>query len=1127
MRDFTFKYNPNRVSKCPICGGKGNHYAEIEGTALRWCWQPPVVAPRGYRETKHPNIFIDESQFEPEYNRPKQVEERKNHTSPNLASPPMRDIVYRAQLRQFSLSGKDRRSILDRGFSPEQIERVPFKTLNSGTRWGLVEPIAQAFNDQLDGIPGFYRNKYDKWTLAGGSGLLIPVENVDGNLIALQIRPHNTNKNEESDKPKYIWVSSRKKKCGTASGAPAGVVYPEGQHKNNHSSRVIYTEGFFKALAAAEKFKCPVVWVAGVHQWRSAIEPLAALNPNEIQIAFDMDLFDNRHVQSALVQSITAFGHMLGSQIRTIHWNPLLGKGIDDAILKGGLAETDLQFLSFDEILSELTPPAKLPNTKYLRINDDFSLTPPKEEETPKKEECWTATERAVINALQAPFGTISFITAGTGYGKSTALCRNIQKNTLVVAKNYDDSGEQLRKDFEEYGIHIEWHYGKQLPAERLPKNAPKSRLERSKEAYCKDFSRAVRATRSGHNGCKGCPFFTVTDEEGEKWYGCGYRKHLDDLRFSPFYGMAIPEVALQENILERYETIVFDDIANLLQNLANQRVINIEDIATWQVKSEDMPPSFTDFLNSLREELSKAQLEPIGISKQLRKEAKAALRAIKEIEQSPLPCEEKFQEAGQWHYPKAWVKDLLDAMAKGLPIDLRAGQLTFWTGRPEVLKILRKKRIVILDATPDLTVWKGLLGPSLKFSINIPKLPKAEPRIIQVPDVLGSKKQIERLAPHILNLAKRENAFIITRAGECVGKLDADGWLGRHERGLNHLQNYDAGILAGHLSLPPDEARNMAQGIRALARRLNVPDPVVEEIECDENGRAWATYYDKSRRYTGLQRYTALNKDSLAAHIARHHHTSAVIQTWGRNRGPKILYLIDGMPLYSPDPNNPIWITVMTLRELGLDPAETRGNPKLDKANELVSKAARLRVERGVEIWAQYVKFQLSTPSIRQLRESLGTDGRLSSVPCAKRVKERLEAVLEEHIKENQNFTRVVADVSPNTLEYSEPLSDTPQYHSGKTSKEKEKIAIELSFEDDQEALIPTESPVKQPNHIGIEEPPHNVFPGNRRDSEESPPTDGDLGDIRNTPYAIWPETVLKEFEEEDWEDEKPDKGS
>lgn len=1030
MSNWTWRYNPQRLKHCPICGGKASHFGvALELPQIGYCWGETSTPLPGWRPTRNPRVFIRENGG----TIPTNNQQISIPTKPQqeIASSNHRDFVYRSLLSKLRFSGIHKKQIRKRGFTDTEFADLPLATMTSGTRYKLVQEILEQNPGlSLEGVPGFYVAESkttggEYWTFSSSTGLLIPYLDVDQNLIGFQVRPDYTGKKkkEKSNLAKYKWVSSNKRKGGSSPGSPAGVLFPKGTNKHTKFEHIFATEGFFKALAIQAKWNSPVIYIGGTQQWKSILEPLSQLQTKQVFVAFDSDIHTNRQVQKSLLNTVTLLPNFIDDiEVKAVTWSPELGKGIDDAILHNSLTIEDLEVIDTDQILTSICPPGRLPNTKYLRINEDIEPLAPPKLNVPSREACWAATDIAMKRAFESQPGSINLITSGTGYGKTTSLTKHIIPKTLVVSREYDDSGEQIKQLLLQSGVNPQWVYGRQV--KKCEPNASESKKERIRIANCEDSLRAFQAIKAGHNPCLDCPFFPRKTEDGSIHYGCGYRQHRDELNENwPDIGLAVPNVALQPNILKKFETVVFDDIANLITLIADQKTMTISDLAVWQTnKFLEMPKDFQDFMTVLRAELSTCHREPLQPSDNLRRIAKLALKSIKR-EQAPLPCEQPFVGArGKVEYPKAWAKEFLRCFADGLPIDLTAENVTFWSGKPEVLELFKSKRIIILDATADLTTYKALFGTSLFYLLNIPELPKSHPRIVQVPDIIFDKEQVQRMAPQILQLAERENSFVITRAGACVDVLGADGWLGRHDRSLNSLQNRDSGILAGHYSLPPDETRRMAQGIRALSRQLNVPDPEVPIVERDKDGRAWKSYHDLSKRYTGLQRYCAVHKDLLAEHISQHHRTSAIIQTWGRGRGQKQLFLLDGKPLYSADPENQLFVTIMTLEELALTPQRSRTtHPKLQKMNEVRAEKREERIKEGVEALRESVLINEKVPTLKRMRELLGRDNQKARVEVAQDVRRKLQAILERFLDENQHDRKVESTFSYTPLNNSD----------------------------------------------------------------------------------------------------------
>lgn len=1025
-----WKTNPEKLQTCPICGGKAHHFSVLEEIPRSgWCWTPPSTPPPGWHATENPNLFLQDGSGFP--HTPPAPPAQTRH---ELADPRLRDVIYRRILERLPLSGTHRSEILQRGFHKEDIEKIPFGSLLSGPRTGLVERIAFDIPArELEGIPGLYLDKYGHWTLTGSPGLLIPVQDEKSRIIALQVRP-----DEAKEGGRYRWVSSNGKPGGTGSGAPAGVVLPE--KAATMGGRVWLTEGFFKALALSQKTGEAVVWIAGVGMVQAALEPLSRLDPSEVLLAFDADWKTKDSVHIALFNAVGIIGTALGVPTQAVTWEIEKGKGIDDALLSGGLNLAEMTLLGLDDIVAGLAPPARLPNTRFLRINPNNtnpSTPPPQEANPPTQEEIRFATEQTVVEAYQAPLGTITLITAGTGSGKSFSACHQAPEKTLFVDRDYDTAGEQKRRMLLEFGHAPEMIYGRQPPEGDLPPEATEQRRERSRLASCVDYTRANLAGESGHNACKDCKNCPV-EVNGETFFACGYRKQRDKLHNDPpSIGLCVPETALDPSVLQHFNTLVFDDIPDLLYRLADKKTVMVEDIALWQTNNpEQMPQGFSSFLQSLRNEQATAT-DKADPSEALRESAKNAIASLDGMDGTILPCEEPITSNGLPAYPKRLVLPLLTALSTNAPVEIRPESVTFWTCQPEILRTLRNKRVLVLDATPDAVLWKALFGQAQGFTLHMPNLPTSNPRIVQTPDIIGTSEQIVRLAAPIKALAAREEAFVLTRKGKCAEALNADGWMGRHDRGLNELQGYKNGILAGNFTLPPDETGRMANGTRALAGVLGVPPPQVEIPLAEEPSRTWHPYQD-SGRFAGLERNAPIHTDPLADHIGRRHHTSSVVQAWGRLRSNGTLYLLAGTPLEG------VPVTIMTLQELGLSIDEKRGNPKLEVINKERVALAKDRARDGVAVLVSWMEERQREPSLREAKRLLAGKGRGESP--TRLAKDALILAKKTIFDKKQQLAGMVEGVSHNSVNIYTTLCDTPPPHSANHLETNETIIFETS---------------------------------------------------------------------------------
>src|SRR5262249_10776126 len=126
-------------------------------------------------------------------------------------------------------------------------------------------------------------------TIAGASGLVVPVLDEKGRIVALKVRRDGATEN------KYVYVSS-KKYGGPGPGAPAhvplGIVAP--------ATVCRLTEGELKADLATKLSGVPTISAAGVGNWNACIPILKNFQVQTVRLAFDQDACTNEHVRRAL-----------------------------------------------------------------------------------------------------------------------------------------------------------------------------------------------------------------------------------------------------------------------------------------------------------------------------------------------------------------------------------------------------------------------------------------------------------------------------------------------------------------------------------------------------------------------------------------------------------------------------------------------------------------------------------------------------------------------------------------------------------------------------------------------------------------------------------------------------------
>jgi hypothetical protein len=234
------------------------------------------------------------------------------------------DLVYRVMLGLLALSEEHRADLVRRGLTDTDIHVNAYRTLEEGpVRTALVEGLAARLGiDALSGVPGFGRER-GKWVVPGPAGLLIPVQDVEGRIVGIQVRTQLAD-------GKYRWLSTPRLPGGASSGAP---VHVAGRAKGLRGT-VWVTEGPLKADVVAARMKVCAIAVPGVTSWRRVLDPIRALRPQRVIIAFDQDASPEtaaivgRHTFEA-ARAI----RREGTRIQVASWSE--GKGIDDAIVAG------------------------------------------------------------------------------------------------------------------------------------------------------------------------------------------------------------------------------------------------------------------------------------------------------------------------------------------------------------------------------------------------------------------------------------------------------------------------------------------------------------------------------------------------------------------------------------------------------------------------------------------------------------------------------------------------------------------------------------------------------------------------------------------------------------------------
>lgn len=246
-------------------------------------------------------------------------------SGPLPASPDARDVAYRALLAALTLSTEHRQHLRARGLSPDQLDvlvEAGYRTLPGEVeRRAAVAAAVEAFpGGDASTVPGLWRGR-SGWRLVGRDGLLIPVRDAQGRVVALKLRP-----DDPGDGGKYVWVSASGH-GGASPGAPCHVAHVvEGA-----PLRVV--EGVLKAdVVAALDPSASVVGIPSCTAISTALGAMTALAPTRVLLGWDADARVNPHVARGLERAVTVVRETLPEASLAVETWPAEHKGLDDAL---------------------------------------------------------------------------------------------------------------------------------------------------------------------------------------------------------------------------------------------------------------------------------------------------------------------------------------------------------------------------------------------------------------------------------------------------------------------------------------------------------------------------------------------------------------------------------------------------------------------------------------------------------------------------------------------------------------------------------------------------------------------------------------------------------------------------
>lgn len=248
--------------------------------------------------------------------------------TPTRADPDTLHGVYSAILAGLPLHKRHRENLRQRGLPDDRIDQGGYGTLPQQGRARLVARLSERFGDGLLGVPGVVVREGDSGryrTLAGPVGLLVPVRDRAGRIVAVKVRRDTT----DGKAGRYVYLSSADQ-GGAGSGSPVHV--PLGTP--GACERVRLVEGELKADVCWAFTGEPTLSVPGATNWRPALPELQALGAKTVRLALDADAVENATVARALDACAAAVGDA-GFALELERWELADGKGLDDLLAAG------------------------------------------------------------------------------------------------------------------------------------------------------------------------------------------------------------------------------------------------------------------------------------------------------------------------------------------------------------------------------------------------------------------------------------------------------------------------------------------------------------------------------------------------------------------------------------------------------------------------------------------------------------------------------------------------------------------------------------------------------------------------------------------------------------------------
>lgn len=224
-------------------------------------------------------------------------------------------------LDKLPLEPDHRQNLLGRGLSNEAIDSLHYRSAPTTGFYKLAEELISDGHD-LSGVPGFYRDASDRWTLAlYKRGIMIPCRDSFGRIQSIHIRLDKKIRKGG----KFLTFSSPDKPGGAGAETWCHLAGPPKDY-------ILLIEGYMKADIVHQFMGMTVLAIPGVSSIQHLEATLKSLGVKHLMTCFDMDYLKNWHVEGAYTKLVELLGSM-DLTFGTYLWDPDFN-GLDDYVFE-------------------------------------------------------------------------------------------------------------------------------------------------------------------------------------------------------------------------------------------------------------------------------------------------------------------------------------------------------------------------------------------------------------------------------------------------------------------------------------------------------------------------------------------------------------------------------------------------------------------------------------------------------------------------------------------------------------------------------------------------------------------------------------------------------------------------